>query len=279
MVRVKSMFMGVCASAVLMSTCGIANAADLPPLPQAIKDAGVLKVGVRCDQPPYGFKDANGNYAGIETEMALQIAEWAFGSKDKAQLTCVTADNRIQQLLSKKVDILYATLGVTPERARVVQFSAPYRWDGSDVVVMNNSKIQKLDDLNGKTIIVLKGDNKGKWFEEKMPKVNLLRLNSTADALQALKQGRADGAAFDIALLVTILQKDHSLRRLNDSFLLVDAAAGLRKNEPEWLAYVNAAQAKMKEEHLYRKWAEKWSPAGTADHYAEGFETPRPAEK
>lgn len=279
MLTMRSMMLGVCASVMFTGTLSVVHAADLPPLPEAIKNAGVLKVGVRCDQPPYGFKDAKGNYAGIETEMALQIAEWAFGSKEKAELTCVTAENRIQQLLSKKVDILYATLGVTAERARVVQFSDAYRWDGSDVVVLKDSKIQKIDDLNGKTIIVLKGDNKGKWFEEKMPNVKTLRLNSTADALQALKQGRADGAAFDIALLVTILQKDASMRRLNDSFLLVDAAAGLRKNEAEWLAYVNAAQAKMKEQHLYRQWAQKWAPEGTANHYAEGFETPRPTEK
>ncbi len=78
----------------------------LPPLPAAIKDAGVLRAGVRCDQPPYGFKDEKGNFAGIETEMALQIATWAFGSPDKIELTCVTAENRIPQLNGKKVDLL-----------------------------------------------------------------------------------------------------------------------------------------------------------------------------
>ncbi len=112
-----------------------------------------------------------------------------------------------------------------------------------------------------------------------MPDTESLRLNSTADALQALKQKRADGAAFDIALLVSITQNDPSLRRLNQPFLLVDASAGVRKNEPAWLAYVNAAQARMKAEGLYRKWAIKWAPAGTVEHYASGFETPRPAEK
>lgn len=274
----KSTILGLCVF-VALNNASIAEEANLPPIPSWLKSEGVLKVGVRCDQPPYGFKDSEGNFAGIETAMALQIAEWAFGSKNKAELTCVTAANRIQQLLSKKVDILYATLGVTPERARVVQFSAPYRWDGSDVVLLKNSKVKTLADLKGKTIIVLKGDNKGKWFEQKMPEVHLLQLNSTAAALQALKQGRADGAAFDTALIITLLQKDKSLRRLDDSFLLVDAAAGLRKNEPGWLAYVNAAQNKMKEMHLYSKWAKEYSPAGTADYYTKGFETPRPDKK
>lgn len=282
MARITSGFSVICASLLVaglaLATCS-ARAADLPPLPKEIKEKGVLKVGVRCDQPPYGFKDASGNYAGIETEMALQIAEWAFGSKDKAELTCVTAENRIPQLNGKKVDVLYATLGVTPERARVVAFSDPYRWDGSDVVVLKDAPIKNLADLKGKTVITLKGSNQARWFEEKMPQAQSLRLNSTADALQALKQMRGDGAAFDIALLVTITKSDPTLRRLNEPFLLVDASAGVRKGEAEWLAYINAAQARMKAEGLYRKWAQKWAPEGTVEHYASGFETPRPPEK
>jgi polar amino acid transport system substrate-binding protein len=279
MARTTTTMISLCLSALTWGAALNATAADLPALPKEIKDKGVLKVGVRCDQPPYGFKDAAGNYAGIETEMAWQIGEWAFGSRDKVELTCVTAENRIQQLISKKVDLLYATLGVTPERARVVAFSDAYRWDGSDIVVLKDSPVKNLDELKNKTVIALKGSNQARWFEEKMPSTETLRLNSTADALQALKQKRADGAAFDIALLVSIANNDTSLRRLNDSFLLADAAAGLRKNETEWLAYVNAAQARMKSEGLYRKWANKWAPKGTVEHYASGFEQPRPTEK
>ncbi|MGO4283494.1 transporter substrate-binding domain-containing protein [Bosea sp. TAB14] len=110
-----------------------AQAQSLPPLPEAIKSAGVLKAGVRCDQPPYGYKDETGKFAGVETEMAIQIAAWAFGSPDKIELTCVTAENRIPQLAGKKVDILIATLGVTPERARVIDFSKPDKWIPADI--------------------------------------------------------------------------------------------------------------------------------------------------
>lgn len=248
----------------------------MPALPDSMKSMGVLKAGVRCDQPPYGFKNETGNFAGIEVEMAIQIAAWAFGSADKIELTCVTAENRIPQLNGKKVDVLIATLGVTPERARVVDFSKAYRWGGSDVMVAKDSPIKKLDDLAGKTVIILKGTTQAKWFEDNMPKVETLRLNTASDALQSLKQGRGDAYSHDAATLIVIAAKDPTLRLVGEPFAVSDAAVGVRKNEEVWLGYINAALDRMQTEGLYLKWAEKWVPAEIRPFYLDAFEKPKP---
>ena len=248
----------------------------LPPLPDAIKAAGLLKAGVRCDQPPYGFKDETGKFAGIETEMAIQIAAWAFGSPDKIELTCVTAENRIPQLSGKKVDILIATLGITPERARVVDFSKPYRWGGSDILVARDSPIRKLDDVAGHTIVMLKGTTQAKWFEDNMPKVETLRLNTASDALQALKQSRGEGYTHDAATLVVIAAKDPTLRLVGEPFALSDAGVGIRKGEAAWLAYIDAALDRMKSEGLYMTWTEKWVPSEIRPFYMDAFVKQRP---
>ncbi len=268
----------VFAAATLACATLPAVAADLPAVPAEIKEKGVLKVGVRCDQPPYGYKDNKGEFAGIETEMARQIAEWALGSRDKAELTCVTAENRIPQLQGKKVDLLLATLGVTPERARVIDFSNAYRWDGADILVLKDSPIQKRADLAGKKVLMLKGTTQARWFEEKMPDVGTVRLNATSDALQGLKQKRADAVALDIALIATLTRTASDVRRLNEPFAITDAAVGVRKEEPELLAYVNATLERMKAESLYRKWAQANTAPELVEHYASGFETPRPQE-
>jgi polar amino acid transport system substrate-binding protein len=268
--------------AAILFAAGLATSqaqTSLPPLPEAIKAAGLLKVGVRCDQPPYGFKDETGKFAGVETEMALQIGTWAFGSPDKVELTCVTAENRISQLNGKKVDLLIATLGVTPERARVVDFTKPYRWGGSDMLVAKNSPIKKLDDVAGKVVIMLKGSTQAKWFEDNMPKVDNLRLNAASDALQSLKQGRGEAYTHDAATLIVIAAKDPELRLVGEPFAVSDAAAGVRKNEPEWLAYVDAALDRMKAAGLYAKWVEKWVPAEIRPFYTAAFEKPKPTAR
>ena len=58
-------------------------AEGMPPVPSSISKQDKLRAGVRCDQPPYGYQDNNGNFAGVEVEMSRQIAEWALGSRTR----------------------------------------------------------------------------------------------------------------------------------------------------------------------------------------------------
>lgn len=246
----------------------------LPTLPAAIQDAGVLRVGVRCDQPPYGFQDQSGAFAGVEVEMVRQMAAWAFGDPVKAEMTCVTADTRIPQLVGRKVDLLVATLGVTAERARVVDFSKGYNWGASAILVGKDSPIAKLDDVASRTVVMLKGTTQAAWFDANMPNLSTLRLNSVSDALQALKQRRAEAMAGDRATLLVIAARDPSLRLLDEAYAVTEGAAAVRKGEAEWLAWINAALARMKAEAMYQPWIERWVAAENRANYVEAFTIP-----
>jgi polar amino acid transport system substrate-binding protein len=266
-------------AAALLGLALPAAAQPLPPLPEAIRAQGQLRAGVRCDQPPYGFRGPDGGFAGVEVEMARQMAAWAFGSPDRIELTCVTAENRIPQLNARRVDLLIATLGVTPERARVVDFSDAYRWGASDMLVRRDSPIRSLDDVQGRTVIMLRGTTQAAWFDANMPGLSTLRLNTASDALQALLQGRGEAYAHDEATLVVIAARDPSLRLVGEPFAVADAAVGVRKNEPEWLAWINAALARMRRENLYAAWLEHWVPAEIRPSYTRAFTEARPASR
>jgi polar amino acid transport system substrate-binding protein len=265
------------AGAVLLGLIALpALAQQMPPLPNAIREHGQLRAGVRCDQPPYGFRGPDGGFAGVEVEMAKQMAAWAFGSADRIDMQCVTADNRIPQLNARRVDLLIATLGVTPERARVIDFSEAYRWGGSDLLVRRDSPIRRLDDVQGRTVIMLRGTTQALWFDANMPGLSTLRLNTASDALQALLQGRGEAYAHDAATLIVIAARDQNLRLVGEPFAVSDAAVGLRKNEPEWMAWINAALARMKAENLYTAWIERWIPAEIRPPYTAAYMEPRP---
>ena len=76
--------------------------------------------------------------------LARQLGVYAFGSADKVELSCVTAANRIPALQGGKIDVIVATLGVSEERAKVIDFSDSYAWGGSDVLTLKDSPIGEL---------------------------------------------------------------------------------------------------------------------------------------
>lgn len=237
-----------------------AFAQSLPPVPEYIKKQGVLRAGVKCDYPPDGFMDQSGKPVGVEIDVVRQIAKYAFGSPDRLDTTCVTAANRIPALVGGKIDLIMATLGINAERAKVVDFSEPYAWGGSDVLVPEASPIKSLDDFKGKTVIVLKGAWQIGWFEKNLPEVKLLKLDSVSDGLQALLQGRGQGYAHDLAVLMGIAKKNPRVRLVGELYQLGYRGVGMRKDEKEWVAFVNAAIAQAKKDGIVtaavRKYAE-----------------------
>ena len=235
-----------------------AQAQDMPPLPDSIKKQGLIRAGIKCDYPPDGFLDAQGKNQGVEVMLARQLGVYAFGSADKVELSCVTAANRIPALLGGKIDVIVATLGVSEERAKVIDFSDSYAWGGSDVLTLKDSPIKSLKEFAGKKVIAMKGAWQIGWFEQHVPTAELLKLDSIADGLQALMQGRADGFAHDTDVLRPIAKKNPNVKLVGEIYQLGTRAAGIRKGETEWTQYINAAIAKAKRDGLVVQWIKQY---------------------
>ena len=233
-------------------------ASDVPPVPDALKKAGVVRIGIKCDYPPDGYLDNQGKHLGIEVSLARQIAADALGDAAKAELTCVNAANRIPMLVGGKVDMLVATLGITEERARVVDFSEPYAWGGSDVLVPKGSAVKKLADLKGKTVVVMKGAWQVDWFEKNMSDVKLLKLDNVSDGLQALLQKRAEGFAHDFAILVGIAKKNPNTELVGELYQIGYRGVGVRKGDTALRDYVNAEIKKANADGKIAEWVKQF---------------------
>jgi polar amino acid transport system substrate-binding protein len=232
---------------------------------------------VKCDYPPAGFLDANRNFAGIEVDMARALAKAAFGSPDKAALQCVTAENRIPALIGKKIDLIIATLGATPERARVIAFSDTYQWGGGDVLVPKTSPIHTLADLKGRKVVVLKGTTEEQYFTDHMPEIDMLKLNTVSDAMQALRDGRVEAYAHDDAVLAQLEIKNPDLRRLHTPYAINSTAIGIRRGDAALKDWVDAQLATFKADKFYAALIDKWVDPGMREVYVTQMLTPRPA--
>ena len=80
-----------------------------------IKKKGEITVGMLVDFPPYGTMNTSNQPDGYDADVAKLLA------KDlgvKLNLVPVTGPNRIPFLLTNKLDLLVASLAITPERAK-----------------------------------------------------------------------------------------------------------------------------------------------------------------
>ncbi|WP_342363744.1 transporter substrate-binding domain-containing protein [Terrarubrum flagellatum] len=236
----------------LTITCS-AHAQGLPPVPKEILSKGVLRVGVKCDSPPFGSLDTSGKPIGIEVTMARRMAEFAFGSPDKVDLQCVTSEARIPSLNGGKIDIILATLGKFPERAKVIDFTEYYMWGTSNAMVPKDSSATKLADLKDKNICLVKGASQAKWLTENIPGVKLTQLNTTSDCIQALRQARVDGFVGDGGLVWSLSSNYPDLRVIEEGLDLGFNAIGLRKGEKDLQTFLDAALLQMKKEGYYAR--------------------------
>jgi arginine/lysine/histidine transporter system substrate-binding protein len=104
----------------------------------------------------------------------------------------------IPQIQSGNLHVIAAGLTPTPERERVMFFTKPYLESDPLVVVSlaKNPKINSLDDLKGKTVIVNEGFSAERYMSA-LEGIDLKRLPTVADAFLSLQSGRAD--AFVVA--------------------------------------------------------------------------------
>ena len=159
-----------------------------------IKESGKIVIGVFSDKAPFGYVDENGAYQGYDVYFAERIAqdlgvEVEYVSTDPA--------SRVEYVATGKVDIILANFTVTEERAQQVDFALPYMKVMLGVVSPDSALITGVEELSGKTLIVVKGTTAETYFEKNYPDVELQKYDEYADAYNALLDGRGDAFSTD----------------------------------------------------------------------------------
>ena len=159
-----------------------------------IKESGEITIGVFSDKNPFGYVDNDGKFQGYDVYFADRIA------KDlgvELKLVPVEAASRVEFLETAKVDIILANFTVTDERKEKVDFALPYMKVALGVVSPDSAIITDAEQLNGKTLIVVKGTTAESYFTENYPDVKLQKYDEYNEADSALQDGRGDAFSTD----------------------------------------------------------------------------------
>ncbi len=190
---------GLTLSALGLTACGNneqAQNSQVSTLEQ-IKQNDVIRVAVFADNPPFGYVDSEGKNQGFDIAIAKHIAKDLLGDENKIEYVVTEASNRVEFLKSNKVDVVFASFSVTPERIEVVDFAEPYLKASLGIASPKKNPINSVKDLENKTLIVNKGSSSDSYFSKNYPKIKLLKFEQNTDAFNALKDGRGDAISQD----------------------------------------------------------------------------------
>jgi putative glutamine transport system substrate-binding protein len=188
---------------------------------QAIKDRGVLRVGVKVDVPLYGYLNPDTNeQEGLEADIAHALAKDIIGDEDAVEFQAVTAATRGPLLDNGEIDVVIATFTVTEERKLSWNFTTPYFSDAIGFLVKKDLGATKIADLNGKTIGVAQAATTKDAITEKAKElgieVNFSEFQSYPELKTALTSGRIDAFSVDKSILLGYL--DESTVIISETF-------------------------------------------------------------
>ena len=220
-----------------------------------IQSRGVLKVGVKDSLVGMGYLDpATGEYSGLEIDIARAIAE-EMGVD--IEFLVVTPTTRLQMIDSGDIDISLSNFTITEERKMSYHFSAPYYTDAVGVMVLKDSGISSLEDLDGKTVGVTMSSTSAQSLKEFLGEGYELSFDEFADHAEiklALSSGAIDAHCVDTVVLTTYM--DDTTVILEDRFAAQPFGVVSKLSNTQLNAYVDAL-------------IEKWLADGTIDSIRE----------
>ena len=222
-----------------------------------IQKAGVIRVAIPNDFPPFGSLGPDLKLQGYDIDMANLVAK-ELGVK--AELVPVTSTNRIPFLTTGKVDVVISSLGKNAERAKVIDFTQAYAPFPKSVYGPKDVSIKAPADLAGKTIGVTRGSTED------------LALSAVAPASATIKRYEDNNATAQSYLigqvqLVTVgnivanaVNERTKLRQLDLKFPVEDTPCyvGVAKGEPALLDKVNVIITKLKTDGRLNDLSQRW---------------------
>ncbi|BBU30617.1 amino acid ABC transporter substrate-binding protein [Burkholderia sp. THE68] len=223
---------------------------------QAVLQRGTLRVGDCLTFAPFGFYDKDGNPDGYDVDLAKELAK-QMGVK--LEVVNTTSANRIPNLQTAKVDVVFCNFTRNLERAKVVEFTSPYVVASEAMLVKKSSGIQSAKDMSGRTIATVKGSTNGDEVRSMGIPVKIQEYDSSQAAILAVKQGQADAMIEDNNFLAYQAKLDPELAVTNEALVPLEYNAfGVKAGDQAWLNYLNLflfnINASKLNAQLYKKW-------------------------
>jgi len=189
-----------------LSAAPLVPSAAAQTVDEIIKRGKVI-VGVNTTTPIFGLVGSDGQPEGYDPDVARLVGKYL---GVQVEFVPVTGASRLPFLLTNRVDMVIALFGITPERAQQIWFSMPYATEAATLVAPASRAVKTVDDLAGLRVGVPRGAMQDLILtpQAAAKKINLMRFDDEATALQALISGQIDVVGTGLLVNRTLNRND-----------------------------------------------------------------------
>jgi polar amino acid transport system substrate-binding protein len=230
-----------CAAALVLAVAvgALPALAQQPSVMSEIVKRGSIRIATIAGNPPYSALGANGQPEGYDVEIGKLLAA---SLKVKPEFIIVDVPGRIAALQTRRADVTVANFTNTVERSTTIAFTNPYMVVGSVFMVLKDSPIQNVDQLNDPKykVAFARGGTAEQISTAATPKATKVRFDTVGDAFLALQSKQADAHLQDSFQNVSYMEKEPGkYRTLPGNFSYEEIAIGLPAGDFDWWRIVD----------------------------------------
>ncbi len=233
----------------------------------AVQAQETLKLGTEGAYPPFNFIDSAGNVTGFDVEIGQALCA---KMNVKCDVVAQDWDGIIPGLLAKKYDFIIASMFITEERKKQVNFSDPYYLAAMTVAAPKETDIKDftVDGLEGKVVGVQVGTTQADYAHKVFTKSEVREYPTQDEVNLDLAAGRIDAQVGDMLPVLDWVTKteDGACCELKGEPITDPAFVGdgvgiaIRKEDTELLAKMNAALKEIRADGSYKAINDKYFP-------------------
>ncbi|MDD3801094.1 MAG: ABC transporter permease subunit [Desulfuromonas thiophila] len=242
--------------------------AQMPPYP--VKEPAARYIlGVSVADLPY-VAVVNNQVVGFDIEL---LRSFAAAENIALQIQILDFGALIPALAAGKVDLISDGIAITEERRQRVAFSAPYAEGRGAVLVLRQRLAQnppsaapqpqtlparRFADLARSKIAIFIGTVQDAFLAQHYPQAEVVRLNTTADLVLAVRTGKVDAALIEGSTARLILKKNPELAILEERLQVLPLGVAFRRDRTDLRDRFNAFLRHIREDGTYQTLYQRW---------------------
>ena len=235
-----------------------------------MKETGSITLGHRDSSVPFSYLDEKQQPVGYALEICQKIVDAVKQElkldKLEAKLVPVTSATRIPLMANGTIDLECGSTTNNVERQKQVSFTNTHFLTASRFVSKKANKLDKIDDLKGKTVVSTSGTTNIKQLNEANASrnlgINILPAKDHAEAFLMVETDRAVAFVMDDILLASLVasSKEPAAYSISsDAFSQPEPyAIMLRRDDPAFKRVVDKAVGDFFKSAEGMKTYEKW---------------------